>query len=91
MGGACSVGSMGGRISSEELEQKLEEKNKGNNKSNNTKLKRMKSFGNLKKKKNKKSPDDPFSASPQRFYSGELGISGELKVYFPFLLFVGFC
>ncbi|CAO2817664.1 unnamed protein product [Amaranthus hypochondriacus] len=80
MGGACSAGAMGGRISSEELEQKLEEKNKSNNKNINTKLKRMKSFGNLKKKKNKNSPDDPFSASPQRFYSGELGISGELKV-----------
>lgn len=89
MGSACSVGVMGGRrISSEELEQKIEEQNKkinnnnNNNNSINNKLKRIRSFGNLKKKKNKDSADDPISASPLRFYSGELGISGDLKVQF---------
>ncbi|KMT00281.1 hypothetical protein BVRB_1g016360 [Beta vulgaris subsp. vulgaris] len=87
MGSACSVGVMGGRrISSEELEQKIEEQNKkinnnnNNNNSINNKLKRIRSFGNLKKKKNKDSADDPISASPLRFYSGELGISGDLKI-----------
>ncbi|KAL2895473.1 DNA ligase [Bienertia sinuspersici] len=69
MGGACSVGTMGGRISSEELEERIEVKN---NNIINRKLKKMKSFGNLKKKKNNNSSDDPFDASPQRFYSGEL-------------------
>ncbi|XP_056686935.1 protein PSK SIMULATOR 2 [Spinacia oleracea] len=80
MGGACSVGTMGGRISSEELEQKLEMKEQNhNNNSINNKLKRIKSFGNLKKKKNRNSDDDPIASSPQRFYSGELSFSGDLK------------
>ncbi|XP_021718743.1 uncharacterized protein LOC110686432 [Chenopodium quinoa] len=80
MGGACSVGTMGGRISSEELEQKLEMENKNSSKNTiNNKLKRIKSFGNLTKKKNKNSDDDPITASPQRYYSGELRFSGDLK------------
>ncbi|XP_074263737.1 protein PSK SIMULATOR 2-like [Silene latifolia] len=107
MGGACSVG---GRISSDELDElnkvqivkKKKNKNKnndqiseintnnnGNNDSSmlinfNNKLRRMKSFGNLKKinnnNKNKKKNVDEFdqlpSPSPQRFFSGELRFSG---------------
>ncbi|XP_057532633.1 protein PSK SIMULATOR 2-like isoform X2 [Amaranthus tricolor] len=80
MGGACSIGCMGGRISSEELDENVEMKNQNSDISINNNLKRRKSFGNLKKKKNKNSLDDPISASPQRFYSGELGISADLKV-----------
>ena len=87
MGGACSIGCMGGRISSEELDENVEMKNQNSDISINNNLKRRKSFGNLKKKKNKNSLDDPISASPQRFYSGELGISADLKVFFLFWVF----
>ena len=52
MGGACSIGCMGGRISSEELDENVEMKNQNSDISINNNLKRRKSFGNLKKKKN---------------------------------------